>query len=172
MATDLNPDMIHVMLSALMEHIKEIVADNATVVMLTHCKDALEWLDAQAQAIDSRPETAVMFSTSISAISQLIDQTHEQTRAIFAEPTHNPEQVAPLNLVKLCLAWDREFPGGSVAVMAQLEDIMSAGKARRQDQHNSSGKKPCSTASSAGVDKIEHLQSCMSYVPPAKTQRI
>ena len=53
----------------------------------------------------------------------MIDKIERQKKVKFATRTH--DQVEPFDLVKLLAAWDRDFPGGSVAVLVQLEEILS-----------------------------------------------
>ncbi len=123
MVSDLTAQMIQVMLRAIMKHVDEMPANDATSVLLHQYKQSLQWLQARAQEIDSRPETTRVFSKSISVVSQMIDKIERQKKVKFATRTH--DQVEPFDLVKLLAAWDRDFPGGSVAVLVQLEEILS-----------------------------------------------
>src|SRR4051812_39550038 len=124
MASALSADMIHLMLRGLMKPVDETPANDANIALLQQSLQTLEWLQAQAQVIDNRLETAAMFSTSISVISQTIDRINEQARAKVASRMHEQDHVEPLDLVKLFAAWDREFPGGSAGVLAQMEETM------------------------------------------------
>ena len=123
MASELTAEMIQAMFRAVMKYGDDMPVTDATSMLLHQYKQSLQWLQARAQEIDNRPEIALMFSTSISVVSQIIDQVEGQKRAKFA--TRPRDQVEPFDLVKLLAAWDRSFPGGSVAVVKQLEETMS-----------------------------------------------
>lgn len=132
MTSDLTLDMLHVMVRGLMMLMGRIPADDADIGLLHECKRALEWLQAQAPGSSHQPEITVLFSTSIVAVSQMIDHANEQTRIKSAKRTHELGDLRPFNLVSLIATWDRDFPGGSAAVLAQLEEVVSESQARRQ----------------------------------------
>lgn len=133
MPSALTAEILHLMLRGLMKLVDETPANEENLGLLQKCQQTLEWLQAQAQETDNRPETTELFDRSISTVSQKINCADEQVRARVAMRTHNQDQVEPFDLVKLLAAWDREFPGGSAAVLAQMEEILSRAEARKQN---------------------------------------
>ena len=133
MTSNITRNMIYVLVRSVSSLVDDIPASDTNSVLLQHCKETLIWLQIQTQRIKTRRDINEMLTSAIITVNEKIDRIAERARAKQAMLTCQPARVEPFNLVQLMAAWDRDFPGGSAAIIATLEETVSNVKKQEQD---------------------------------------
>lgn len=133
MTSDLTRNVLYILVRSVSRLVDDTPANDANGVLLRHCKETLIWLQTRAQKIKTRRDINEMLTTATIKVNKKIDCVNESARDKQAMHGRQPDRVKPFNLVSLMAAWDRDFPGGSAAVIATLKEILSSVHNREQD---------------------------------------
>lgn len=140
MTSELTQDMIHLMARGLLKFLDETPATEGNLGLLQQCKKTVEWLQSQAQNVDADMEVMESLLVADAVVSQKIDQANAHAQRAIAMRSPKPGEVRPFDVAKLMAAWDREYPGGSAAVLELFREIGSRVRERMRDQEAGSDK--------------------------------
>ncbi len=133
MTSTLTRNMLYILIRSVASLVEDTPANCANGVLLQHCKETLVWLQTQAQKVKIRQEMNETLTTTLIAVNKKADAANELSKSKQGMYALQPHKVEPLILVNLLEAWDRDFPGGSAAVIGTLDEILSSVNDLSQD---------------------------------------